>query len=151
MVLAHGGSGGISGGGRLESISTVMLKEAMATVGRVKQEQVWVSDDDIGHSSSGGCCDVEGEPNDSVFSEDSGRKSSQVTDEELKPVHAKLEEPGGAVDEVDGGAGVNRSSYLSPVFFPKPMEGLHEVGPPSFLKKEAMATVAIFHQPVNFF
>ncbi|KAK4257797.1 hypothetical protein QN277_007335 [Acacia crassicarpa] len=139
MVVAHGGSGGISGGGRSESISTVMLKESMARVGRVKPEQVMVSDDDTSRSSSGGYCDVEGEPNDVVFSEDSGRNSSQVTDEELiepvPPVHVKLEEPGGAVVEVDGGAGVNRSSYLSPVSFPKPMEGLHEVGPPPFLKK----------------
>ncbi|XP_028787453.1 heat shock factor protein HSF30 [Neltuma alba] len=139
MGVAHGGSGGIGGGGRSESISTVLLNEAMAGVARVKSEQVMMSDEDTGRSSSGGYCDVEGEPDDGVYSEDSAKKSSPWTDgeftEPVPPVHVKLEEPGGLVDYVDGGAGVNGSSYSSPILLPKPMEGLHELGPPPFLKK----------------
>lgn len=135
-MVAQGGSGGIGGGGRSEFSSTVLLNEVMGGVARVKSEPVTVSDEDTSHSNSDGYCDVEGELLDGVFSEDSGRKSSQVTGEGfIEPVHVKLEEPGEEVDDVDGGVGVNGSSYSSPIDLPKPMEGLHELGPPPFLKK----------------
>lgn len=138
MVVPHGGSGEIDGGGigggRSESVSRVLLKEAMTLRGevvpRVKSEQLtMVSEDDDDD-------DVEGEKNGVVLSE---RKTSEVTTTEedfieaVPAVRVKLEE---AVDAVDGdfGGGVNGSSSSS-TDLPKPMEGLHEAGPPPFLKK----------------
>lgn len=147
MVAAHGSSVeiGRGSGRRSESIARVLLNEAMGGVARVKSEQVTASDDDDNvPSNSGGSCDVAGEPHDGVFSEDSGKKTSEVTTEDglieaVPPVHIKLEEPAGAVDAVDSGgccyAGVNGSSSSSSIELPKPMEGLHQVGPPPFLRK----------------
>lgn len=150
MVFAHGGSGEIggggSGGGRSESVARVLLNEAMGGVARVKSEQVTVvseDDDNVPSNSGGSCDDVEGEAHDDVSREASERKTSEVTTEEgfieaVPPVHIKLEEPGaeGAVDGGCWGAGVNGSSSSSTsIDLPKPMEGLHEAGPPPFLKK----------------
>ncbi|KAG4959178.1 hypothetical protein JHK82_035882 [Glycine max] len=63
--------------------------------------------------------DSEGDPHDDVLSES---KDSGVTTEEVTMTTHVVKE------EIDDGA-VNGSSS------PKPMEGLHEVGPPPFLKK----------------
>ncbi|KAK7388209.1 hypothetical protein VNO78_23018 [Psophocarpus tetragonolobus] len=67
--------------------------------------------------------DSESDCHDDVFSES---KDSGVTEEEATTGHVK--------EELDDGA-VNGSSSSSMAQLPKPMEGLHEVGPPPFLKK----------------
>lgn len=112
MAVAHGGCGGESGGSGSPLLEAVHKGLAMGEeVARVKAELL----DDSAGSNSGGY--------DNVLSE---RKDSGVTEEE-----GDVELPVRIKEEV-ADDGVNGSSSME---FPKPMEGLHEVGPPPFLKK----------------
>ena len=68
--------------------------------------------------------------NDDVFSDEFERKNnSGVTEEEGAVEAVRVKE-----EVVDDGA-FNGSSSSSSIELPKPMEGLHEAGPPPFLKK----------------
>ncbi|CAL5199232.1 unnamed protein product [Lathyrus oleraceus] len=73
--------------------------------------------DDSAGSSSPGYDDVLSERKDSVVTEEEGATASHA-------IHIK--------EEVAEDDGANASSSME---FPKPMAGLHEVGPPPFLKK----------------
>ncbi|KAA8534824.1 hypothetical protein F0562_029734 [Nyssa sinensis] len=81
-------------------------------------EEIAVVDDD---TDVGGGSDVYG----------GGGGGGQAIAEVLKI----KEEPIGIIDEDDWGAGGGEGSGGSLDSVPKPMEGLHEVGPPPFLKK----------------
>ena len=119
----------------------------MANVAAIKPEKVTVSGDSLRFDSP----NVNDEANDDVlwssssstkFSDDFEMKQSEVTDqvgvEAVPLVIVKEEEPEADAD-IDGGygcySGVNGSPSASWNEFPKPMVGLHEVGPPPFLKK----------------
>lgn len=122
MAVAHGVYGGESGGSRsytfpsstpfhniLLNKKTNLVESTKEEVARVKSELL----DDSGGSSSCGYDDVLSERKEGVTATTNG------------VVHIKEE----VTDEDDG---VNGSSSMD---LPKPMEGLHEVGPPPFLKK----------------
>lgn len=129
MAVAHGVYGGESGGIRSYTFpsstpfNNILLNKKTNPVESTREEVAIVKSeflDDSAGSTSCGYDDVLSERKDSGVTEEKG-----VTATTNGVVHIKEE-----VTEEDDG--VNGSSSMD---FPKPMEGLHEVGPPPFLKK----------------
>ncbi|KAI4335281.1 hypothetical protein L6164_013943 [Bauhinia variegata] len=175
MMVAHGGCGDSGGGGGgefcsvfsstllAEPIDKVLLNKAAEPENvkaaeeavKGKSEQVTVFGDEA-RANSGSSFGSEDEDHNDVFqssssfmkfSEDSERKTSEVTEEGpievVRLVNIKEEESGELHDCDDERGesgdhccnGVNGSSSSSSIELPKPIEGLHELGPPPFLKK----------------
>ncbi|KAI4344532.1 hypothetical protein L6164_011747 [Bauhinia variegata] len=162
MAAAHGDGGGgfcsvFSSTLFTEPIDEVILNKAteaqnvkdMVEVVTVKSKQVTVFDDEAS-ANSGSSFDAEDEDHDDVFrssssstkfSQGSERKSTSEVTEAIRLVNIKEEVEVDDCDRYGGESGdgcynmVNGSSSSSSIELAKPMEGLHELGPPPFLKK----------------